>query len=46
MVIHPMIGTGAVKLGDIAEPTKRPEYKGTISSGRGTSSRKSKNDDS
>lgn len=35
-------GTGSKRLGDIAEPTERPEYKGTISSGRGTGSSKSK----
>ncbi len=29
-------GTGRRKLSDIPEPKKRPEYKGTITSGRGT----------
>jgi hypothetical protein len=33
-------GTGRRRLGDIAEPKKRPEYKGTISSGRGTGKKK------
>ena len=35
-------GTGRRKLSDIPEPKKRPEYKGTITSGRGTSKSKSK----
>ena len=35
-------GTGRRRLGDIAEPKKRPEYKGTMSSGRGTGKRKKK----
>ncbi len=35
-------GTGRRKLSDIPEPKKRPEYKGTITSGRGTSRSKSK----
>jgi len=33
-------GTGRRRLGDIAEPKKRPEYKGTMTSGRGTGKRK------
>ena len=36
-------GTGRRRLGDIPDPKSRPEYKGTMSSGRGTSKRK-KND--
>ena len=39
-------GTGSKKLGDIAEPAERPEYKGTISMAHGTSSKKSKKEDS
>jgi len=35
-------GTGRRKLSDIPEPKSRPEYKGTITSGRGTSKRKKK----
>ena len=35
-------GTGRRKLTDIPEPKSRPEYKGTITSGRGTSKRKKK----
>ena len=36
-------GTGKTRrLGDTAEPKKRPEYKGTITSGRGTGKRKAK----
>ena len=33
-------GTGRRKLSDTPEPKTRPEYKGRISSGRGTGSRK------
>ena len=32
---HSGRGTGRRKLSDIPEPKERPEYKGTISSGRG-----------
>ncbi len=35
-------GTGRRRLGDIPEPKKRPEYKGTITSGRGTGKSKKK----
>lgn len=35
-------GTGTRKLSDTSEPKKRPEYKGTITSGRGTRKRKTK----
>jgi len=33
-------GTSRKKLSDIPEPKSRPEYKGTITSGRGTGKRK------
>ena len=35
-------GTGRRTLGDTPEPKSRPEYKGRMSSGRGTGSRKTK----
>ncbi len=35
-------GTCRRKLSDIPEPKKRPEYKGTITSGRGTGKTKKK----
>ncbi len=35
-------GTGKISFSDIPEPKKRPEYKGTITSGRGTGRRKQK----
>ena len=35
-------GTGKIKFSGLPEPKKRPEYKGTITSGRGTGKRKSK----
>jgi len=35
-------GTSRRKLSDIPEPRTRPEYKGTITSGRGTGSKKKK----
>jgi len=35
-------GTGRRKLGDMPEPKARPEYKGTIISGRGTGKGKKK----
>ena len=35
-------GTGKINFSDIPEPKKRPEYKGTITSGRGTGRRKQK----
>ncbi len=35
-------GTGRRRLGDLPDPKARPEYKGTITSGRGTSRRKKK----
>ena len=35
-------GTGRRKLSDIPEPKKRPQYKGTIISGRGNGRSKSK----
>ena len=41
-MVHTGRGTGSRKLGDMPEPEKRPEYKGTMSSGRGTGARKSK----
>ena len=33
-------GTGRISFSDMPEPKSRPEYKGTITSGRGTSKRK------
>ena len=33
-------GTGRISFSDIPEPKSRPEYKGTITSGRGTGKRK------
>ena len=42
-MVHTGRGTGSRRLGDIPEPKSRPEYKGTMSSGRGTGKRK-KND--
>ena len=33
-------GTGRRRLGDIPEPKTRPEYKGTMISGRGTGKKK------
>ena len=33
-------GTGRISFSNIPEPKSRPEYKGTITSGRGTSKRK------
>ena len=33
-------GTGRRKLSDTPEPRTRPEYKGTVTSGRGTGSKK------
>jgi len=33
-------GTGKIKFGDLPDPKSRPEYKGTITSGRGTGRRK------
>ncbi len=33
-------GTGKISFSDIPEPKKRPEYKGTITSGRGTGRKK------
>jgi len=35
-------GTGKIKFSDLPDPKKRPEYKGTITSGRGTGKRKTK----
>ena len=35
-------GTGKISFSDIPEPKKKPEYKGTITSGRGTGRRKQK----
>jgi len=35
-------GTGRISFSDIPEPKARPEYKGTITSGRGTGKRKTK----
>ena len=35
-------GTGKINFSDIPEPKSRPEYKGTITSGRGTGRRKQK----
>jgi len=35
-------GTGKISFSDISEPKKRPEYKGTITSGRGTGRKKQK----
>ncbi len=35
-------GTGKIKFSDLPEPKNRPEYKGTITSGRGTGKRKTK----
>ncbi len=35
-------GTGRRKLGDMPDPKSRPEYKGTITSGRGTGKSKKK----
>ena len=35
-------GTGKINFSDIPEPKSRPEYKGTIISGRGTGKRKQK----
>jgi len=35
-------GTGKISFSDIPEPKKRPEYKGTITSGRGTGRKKQK----
>ena len=35
-------GTGKISFSDIPEPKSRPEYKGTITSGRGTGRKKQK----
>ena len=35
-------GTGKINFSDIPEPKSKPEYKGTIISGRGTGKRKQK----
>ncbi len=35
-------GTGKISFSNIPEPKKRPEYKGTITSGRGTGRKKQK----